>query len=61
MFFRGSAEKGLAKDEDQPKINSYAASKDLEQLSKADTSEEIIKSIGLGMNGYIPFFSSFPR
>jgi hypothetical protein len=37
---------------DKPKINSYAASKDLEQLSKDDTSEEIIKSIGFGMNGY---------
>jgi hypothetical protein len=40
---------------EQPKINSYAASKDLEQLSKYDTSEEIIKSTGLGMNGYIAF------
>jgi hypothetical protein len=40
---------------DLPKINSYATFKDLEQLSKDDTSEEIIKSIGLAMNGCIPF------
>jgi hypothetical protein len=46
---RGSAEK------DHPKINAYTASNDLEYLSKNNTLEEIMKYIGLGMNGYILF------
>jgi hypothetical protein len=55
IFFGASAEK------DQPKINSYAASKDIEQLSKDETSEEIIKSIGLRDEWVYTFFSSFSR